>query len=346
MAKIKCLYFEDEDIESRTIRRNLSIAWETVAKENLAFAETGEPVESIEFVHFVDDEESATELSERGDRYHLLLLDLLIEDHETGHQRNVGVSLANVARGKKYRMGIIGVSSVEQSKSRGARIDFEREAKLPIPGSHGTFGRSFIQKADLFDPDHNRLLPTEVGKILRDVLIDATVLVEKDLVALKEKKESNKGIRLFISHSHQDEELAKRMVDLLDKALKIDTDEVRCTSVPGYDLSGGDPSAEVLKKNLQDCDVVIGLITPKSLSSSFVLFELGAAWGLGKRLIPFLGPDFDPGIMRAPLRDFHAYKWRTRTDWEKLIDDLSGRLKIEKKNAVAYSTTLDEIVKI
>src|SRR5262249_16918824 len=138
----------------------------------------------------------------------------------------------------------------------------------------------------------------------------------------------------------------KQMVDLLARTMKISAEEIRCTSVPGCDLSGGDPSAEVLRKNLQDCEVVVGLITPKSLSSSFVLFELGATCGLGKRLIPFLGPDCDPGIMRAPLRDLHAYRWRSRTDWEKLIDNLCTWLKVDKQKVSFYSPMIDEIIKV
>ena len=40
--------------------------------------------------------------------------------------------------------------------------------------------------------------------------------------------------RIFISHSHADKEIAKKLVDYLLAALKIDDDDIRCTSVPGY----------------------------------------------------------------------------------------------------------------
>lgn len=338
MASLKCLHFEDDRTEFSTISQNLKLAWDTVGVDGLLFAKNGDPVGKMEFSHYRDPEKVQQELAENRDKYHLLILDVILEDSE-GKQRNVGTGLANYARGLGFSGGIIGISGVEQTPGfRGARLDFEKQATLLVAGQYGTHGYEFIQKADLFETDNPKFFSTDLGRLLRHVLIDAGVLVEK--------KQPNEGVRVFISHSHEDKDLAKRMVDLLVKAIRVNPDEIRCTSVPGCDLAGGDPSADVLKKNLQDCDVVIGLITSKSLSSSFVLFELGAAWGLGKRLIPFVGPDHDPGIMRAPLRDLHAYRWRTRTDWEKLIDDLARSLGVAKQNQTYYSPTVDDIIKV
>lgn len=336
MTSLRCLYFEDDQNDFSTISHNLRLAWDTVGKESLAFVKTGDSVGRLEITHLSDNDKATKELSENGGKYDLLVLDLILEDPKTAKPRNVGTPLADYARGMKFGGGIIGISGVEQSEFRGSRIDFEDKAALAAAGPSGTYGRYFIQKADLFETEDIKFYPTDLGRIICRVLIDSGVL--------QERNSPGERIRVFISHSHEDRNLAKNMVDLLARALKIGPDEIRCTSVPGCDLSGGDPSAEVLKKNLQDCDIVIGLITPKSLTSSFVLFELGAAWGLSKRLIPFLGPDFAPGIMRAPLRDLHSYMWRNRADWEKIIDDLAMLLRIEKQRLPFYSQAIDDIL--
>lgn len=97
-------------------------------------------------------------------------------------------------------------------------------------------------------------------------------------------------VKIFISHSKKDESLAKQVTSLLLSALKIDEDEIRCTSVPGFQLEGGMHTSTQLKQELQDCDVILGVLTENSLDSMYVMFELGAGWGLNKRVIPLLGP--------------------------------------------------------
>lgn len=70
--------------------------------------------------------------------------------------------------------------------------------------------------------------------------------------------------------------------------LEVPDGAIRCTSVPGYKLEGGDPSAQVLRDNLSECSVVLGVLTKSGLGSSYVLMELGAAWGFRKTAIPLL----------------------------------------------------------
>jgi hypothetical protein len=42
---------------------------------------------------------------------------------------------------------------------------------------------------------------------------------------------------IFISHSHKDVDLASSLAKFITTVLKIESDEVRCTSVPGYEIS-------------------------------------------------------------------------------------------------------------
>src|SRR5262249_43155746 len=152
-----------------TISQNLRLAWDTVDKEGLLFVKKGDTVGKIDFSHFTDPLKANKELADNGDNYHLLIVDLILEDPSTGKQRNVGTPLADYARGMKFPGGIIGISGVEQSDFRGSRLDFESKAALPLPGLHGTYGRHFIQKADLFETDDIKLLPRDLGMIIRRV---------------------------------------------------------------------------------------------------------------------------------------------------------------------------------
>src|SRR5215510_9976180 len=115
MTPVRCLYFEDDLGEFITIKQNLYLAWETVGKEDFVFAETGNSVGDINFFHLLTPEEAFSELSENGGSYHLLLQDLLGEDHRSGSIKVVGTNLANFARAKGLTLGIIGISGVGQN---------------------------------------------------------------------------------------------------------------------------------------------------------------------------------------------------------------------------------------
>lgn len=86
-------------------------------------------------------------------------------------------------------------------------------------------------------------------------------------------------IEIFISHSNKDAQLAQALVNCLYACMDLEQESVRCTSVPGHTLSPGDVADEALRENLEQCKVVIGLITEDSLKSGYVVMELGAGWG-------------------------------------------------------------------
>ncbi len=109
---------------------------------------------------------------------------------------------------------------------------------------------------------------------------------------------------VFISHRHSDQHIASLLVDFLLAALKLENNEILCTSVPGHTLSFGKSISELLKDNLNTAAVLIALITTDSLQSSWVLFELGSSWAMGKLLIPILGPGITHDKLPGPLKTY------------------------------------------
>nr|VFJ88408.1 MAG: TIR domain-containing protein [Candidatus Kentron sp. H]VFJ93509.1 MAG: TIR domain-containing protein [Candidatus Kentron sp. H]VFJ94829.1 MAG: TIR domain-containing protein [Candidatus Kentron sp. H] len=90
------------------------------------------------------------------------------------------------------------------------------------------------------------------------------------------------AIKVFVSHAAADDMLASALVDLLMTSLSLDEENIRCTSVPGHKLPVGSESATIIREELGESAVVIGLITKNAISSGWVLFELGATWGAKK----------------------------------------------------------------
>jgi hypothetical protein len=101
------------------------------------------------------------------------------------------------------------------------------------------------------------------------------------------------GLAVFVSHSVSDRELAKALIHLIEKALKIPARQIRCTSVDGYRLPVGTDTDEMLRREVSVARVFIGLITPAAVESPYVMFELGARWGSGGRLAPVLARGAD-----------------------------------------------------
>src|SRR5262245_27537238 len=92
------------------------------------------------------------------------------------------------------------------------------------------------------------------------------------------------------------------------------TKAIRCTSVPGHKLAPGDVSDEVLRDNLEQCAVVIGLLTDESLKSGYVIMELGAAWGLKKRTCALLARGVEFERMPGPLARVHGHGVKADSD--------------------------------
>jgi hypothetical protein len=101
---------------------------------------------------------------------------------------------------------------------------------------------------------------------------------------------------VFISHSHEDAELARRLVRAIEAGLKVPSDAIRCTSCPGYDVTPGTDYIEALKNELTGAACVVSLWTAQSLKSQWCLFELGAAWVAQKTLFLLQGADPPAGF--------------------------------------------------
>jgi hypothetical protein len=138
--------------------------------------------------------------------------------------------------------------------------------------------------------------------------------------------------RIFISHAAADAELAAALITLVEAGVETPTGTIRCTSVPGYNLEGGDDGPEVLRKNLSSSGVVLGLLTTRSIASSYVLMELGAAWAFEKRAIPLIGPGATFGDLPGPFKDVHALTMTSKTDMAELIPTIARYAQLAPTN--------------
>ena len=151
---------------------------------------------------------------------------------------------------------------------------------------------------------------------------------------------------IFISHSSLDERLAAALVDLLQSALpdlRSGSNRIRCTSVPGYKLEGGAETDTVLREEIRDAAVFIGLLTRRSLGSTYVLFELGARWGLKTKIKPLIS-GFPKSEITAPLNRLHIQSCDEATDLHQVLTEIAEQLGMPLSGAHIYDRHLRALI--
>jgi hypothetical protein len=143
-------------------------------------------------------------------------------------------------------------------------------------------------------------------------------------------------MKIFISHSSQDSEIAKHLIELLRISLNLRTQDIRCTSVDGYRLPAGSSTDEQLKAEIHDSEILLGLISPASLSSYYVLFELGARWGANKPLIPLIANRNGVDLLKGPLQGINALLAYEELQLNQLVTDIGIALGIEVEPPASY----------
>lgn len=111
-------------------------------------------------------------------------------------------------------------------------------------------------------------------------------------------------LRVFISHSYDDHEYAERLKEALEK-LDIGSafDPVQTTS--------GETVSKNIRKRIEAADAMVVLLSKRALESSWVMFELGVAEALGKKVVSVVLPGIDVDKLDYIERDQAVMSDRT-----------------------------------
>ncbi len=86
---------------------------------------------------------------------------------------------------------------------------------------------------------------------------------------------------VFISYAHQDSQAAQELrASLQDAKISGWMDKA--------DIASGEDVAQRVKELIRGANVIVILVSPRSVGSPWVQFEVGMALTLGKRIIPVL----------------------------------------------------------
>jgi len=121
---------------------------------------------------------------------------------------------------------------------------------------------------------------------------------------------------VFISYTHRDTHLAQEIrEELLETGLKCFMAE--------KDVKPASDWSEEIRFALQASDLVLLLITTRSLDRPWILLETGAAWVLGKKILPVLN-QVDPETLVEPLKNRQARFVETTAQRKTLARELTN----------------------
>jgi hypothetical protein len=152
-----------------------------------------------------------------------------------------------------------------------------------------------------------------------------------------------KALSIFISHSSKDSDIALLLIELLRAALGLTDEQIRCSSIDGFRLPSGANVDDVLKAEVLEAQAFIGLITPKSIASAYVLFELGARWGARRHMIPVLA-GIGPEALQGPLKGINSISANSIAQLHQLLSDLADALDLDLQRAASYTRYAEKLI--
>jgi hypothetical protein len=151
-------------------------------------------------------------------------------------------------------------------------------------------------------------------------------------------------LEIFISHGSIDAPVAKLLISLYEKSLKISARKIRCTSVNGYRLPGGVDTNDTLRTEVFGTQLFIALLTPDSIKSPYVLFELGARWGARKLLVPLVARGLSASDLPAPLNGLNALSVCVPDQVCQHIEETADVLAKQLEPSGSFSAEVDALV--
>lgn len=217
--------------------------------------------------------------------------------------------LTQFALESRYVLGEIGAGRVLEYSKQMLLIPVLPDEQMPIP--------DFL--SDVF------CLKLTNGAI--DTLVDDLDKAIRDNMRLTP--------RIFISHRHRDQAIAEALIELLMSAFHVEPADIRCTSVQGYKLTPGERTSEALRSNLAGAELVIGLLSPDTTESNYVLAELGAAWGRDVATFPLLTRGATYADVPSPLNERHCVSLEIQDNCLELVESVAAKTSLKKRDGQA-----------
>jgi hypothetical protein len=172
----------------------------------------------------------------------------------------------------------------------------------------------------------------EYVKSLDSLVSEIDRAIHAHLLALQTEAGRVSWPKIFISHRHKDHDIARALTEALSAAFDIRPSDIRCTSVQPYRLPFGKNTGERLRDEIKHATAVLGILAPDTAQSSYVMFELGAAWAQRIYTVPLLSKGAGYGDIPGPIFDLSPARLWVEADGYQLIQDLEAEVDLKRRN--------------
>lgn len=107
---------------------------------------------------------------------------------------------------------------------------------------------------------------------------------------------------VFISHIHEENFEADALDWFLRDRLKVES--FLASSI--WHLRGGEHWLDRIRSELRECQVMLSLLSPRSIGRAWINFEAGGAWAAQKPVIPCCFNGTKKGNLPQPLASLQA----------------------------------------
>jgi hypothetical protein len=111
--------------------------------------------------------------------------------------------------------------------------------------------------------------------------------------------------RVFVSFVHEDQHVAEAVHHLITKEVGLDFNEVFLSS-DLRQVSPGDPWVEKIRVALQQCEVLVSMLSARSVRRPWINFEAGAVWIRKQHVIPVCYGNMSKGALPLPYLAMQA----------------------------------------
>lgn len=179
--------------------------------------------------------------------------------------------------------------------------------------------------------------PSFVNDLLMESVVDEPDAADLDELAAKLDRSVRDRMdyrrsgwpKVFISHRHDDEAIVHALAVCFEEQFDIDRSDIRCTSVEPYRLEAGTNTSDRLREELARAEVVLGVLTQDTSESTYVMFELGSAWGQRVWTCPLLARGASYPAIPDPIKDLAPLHLSSASDCRRLLRDVGGRTTLE-----------------
>ena len=154
-------------------------------------------------------------------------------------------------------------------------------------------------------------------------------------------------IRLFVSHAHDDKDIAVALVKVIEAAM-VPREGLLCTSHPDpkYCEPEGVDVTKYLRDHLTQSSCVLGVLTPNSEKSPWCLFELGGAWALATRTYCVVAGMDSQEKLPAALEGTEAARLTEPEEIRRVLSNVRQALGWDKRIKGSAAKEINDLVNL